>query len=555
LGEKVEAQGHLERLYPPGPIHLCSGKDLRLFFQASTLWLEKNAELINLLNVFPIPDGDTGTNMLLTMRAATEEAGCCPENSASAVMEAIAHGSLMGARGNSGVILSQLLRGMAQRLAGKEAITASEFAEALAGGSAAAYQAVIQPVEGTILTVAREVTEATTGAAAESGDFLHIFETIVATAQSAVAKTQNMLPALQEAGVVDAGGQGLSVIFEGILRFLKGESLETAPSLEMIPQLAFVTDSQGYGYDTQFVLRGNNLNPGRISVQFGHMGESVVIAGDAELVRVHIHTMHPSQVLEYAGRLGTLSDVTVENLQEQQQEYRRVIQAARPPIAPEAITDIATIVVALGEGFKRVFESMGASKVVSGGQTMNPSTQELLEAIESVKAKHVILLPNNKNTILVAQQAQALSSKRVAIVPTETVPQGVCALFAFNYDADLSRNVAAMTEAARNIQTAEITTSVRSTRVGGLPIQQGEVIGLLNGMLTTRGLDLEEVALEMLREMQAEECEIITVYYGEDVAPPDAERLAERMRAEYPHQEVELVEGGQPHYYYILSAE
>jgi hypothetical protein len=530
----------------------CSGKGLRKALEASTAWLERHVETINALNVYPVPDGDTGTNMLLTMRAALEELNNSPARSASVVAHAVSYGALMGARGNSGVILSQLFRGLSRSLDKKETFTALELARAMTEASATAYQGVIKPVEGTILTVAREAADAAVAAAEEKNDLFYVLERTVREARHSVARTPSLLSVLAEAGVVDAGGQGLFVILEGALRFLQGRAVEAAPELAAAVDLK-VFEGEEYGYDTQFVIQGENLNVEEIREAIASMGDSVLVVGDSHTVKVHVHTDEPGTPLNYAVGWGSLRDIVIENMQEQYREFIRG-QALPTPVAEE-LGDMAIVVVAPGPGLTRVFESLGAGAVVPGGQSMNPSTQEILKAIEGLNVEKVIVLPNNSNIIMAAQQARELSQKEVVIVPTRTIPQGVSAVLAFNYQADLGANAQMMEQAAHSVQTAEITTATRAAQINGVSVEEGEFIGLLDEVLTASGSTLEEVVQEMLRQMRADEHEIITMYYGEDIAGTEAEKLADEIQASYPGQEVELVDGGQPHYHYILSAE
>jgi len=537
-----------------GPIRSCSGEELKRLLGAGTAWLEKNATAINLLNVFPVPDGDTGTNMLLTMQAALEEIAHSPDHSVAAIAHGVAHGALMGARGNSGVILSQLFRGLVKGLDGEENLSAAKFAAAMKEASAVAYRGVIKPVEGTILTVAREAAEAAVAAAAERDDLLYVLERVVAAAKESVARTPSLLSVLREAGVVDAGGQGLFIILEGILRFVKGESMEVAMPAEAAVAKMSTAPSEGgmeYGYCTEFIIEGRDLNLEEIKEKIDSLGDSTMVVGDENLVRVHIHTFRPGSVIEYATGLGVLHKIKVDNIQDQ---HRHFLQFDREAVPPEE-GGIAVVAVVTGAGLTRVFESLGISAIVPGGQTMNPSIEELLRAIDSLEAEKVIVLPNNENVIMSAQQARELSAKEVVIVPTATIPQGISAFLALDQRADLKTNAEAMERAAKGVQTAEITRAIRSTQIKGLQVEEGAVIGLLNGDLTASGDTLEEVAQEMLRQMGAERYEIITVYYGEDVSQDQAERLASEIRRRYPEQEVELIAGGQPHYHYILSAE
>lgn len=543
---------------------ICDGQNLERALASGTAWLEKHVAMINSLNVFPVPDGDTGTNMLLTMQAAMREVSDSARRSVGTVAQSVAHGALMGARGNSGVILSQLLRGFAESLEDKVSFGAQDLAEALSTASSTAYAGVLKPVEGTILTVAREAAEAAT-AAAES-DLGQMLSLIVDEAQASLERTPDLLPVLKDAGVVDAGGKGLYIILEGALRFLRGEGdIDIAGFSHAAPVGA---PSEGeYGYDTQFLLRGKGLNVGEIRSHIDSFGDSTLVVGDEALIKVHVHTENPGVVLEYALKHGSLSDIIVENMQEQYQEFLAAEGVpAETPKAPEAVPvgsgiqvpdaiDVALVAVAPGDGLQRVFESLGANFVIKGGQTMNPSIEEMVQAIGAVPRSQVIILPNNRNVILAAQQAKELADKEVHVIPTKTVPQGISAILALNYQADLDSNLESMQRAAESIQTAEITTAVRPARINDLAVEEGDIIGLLNGDLLTKGSHLEEVAQELLMRMGAKDCDIITLYHGEDLSPEDAERLAQMIRDKYSNPEVEVVDGGQPHYHCIISAE
>ena len=541
------------------PRRSCGGQEFKQILMAATAWLERNAEAIDALNVFPVPDGDTGINMLLTMRAALAEIAAMPDHSVSAIAHAVAHGSLMGARGNSGVILSQLMRGFARALGGKETFDATDFAAAMQEASDTAYKGVIKPVEGTILTVGREAAEEAAAAAGESDDLLYILERSAAAAEASVARTPALLDVLAEAGVVDAGGQGLFIIMEGALRFLRGEPMEVGIPMEMaVADVGPGPAHEGmqYGYCTEFILQGQDLHFEEIRKTITSMGDSVLVVGDEHLIRVHVHTFHPGQILEYATSKGVVRKIKIDNMEDQHRDFLGLFtERKRPPAPVEELSDIGIVAVAPGAGLAHVFESLGAGAIVSGGQTMNPSTEELLQAVESLSTDHVIILPNNKNIILAAQQTRELTPKQVIVLPTRTVPQGISALLALNYQADLEANARAMEEAIERIQTAEITWAVRDVQVNGVQVAEGEIIGLLNGQLTASGRDPGEVALEMLRQMEACRYEVLTLYFGQDVARNAAEALAERIQADYPDQAVEVVDGGQPYYHYILSAE
>jgi DAK2 domain fusion protein YloV len=541
---------------PDAPILLCDGRGLKRLIRFGLAWLERHQEAINALNVYPVPDGDTGTNMLLTMQSAYQEIHDSPEEEVGVIAQKVAHGALMGARGNSGVILSQIFRGFARSLEKVQAFDTIQFAAALREAATTAYKGVIKPVEGTILTVARELAEASVTAAASSQDLRYVLEHVVHAAQESVARTPTLLPVLAEAGVVDAGGQGLLVILEGMLRYAKGEPVSIDSELAAAVDLHALhpEGEEGYGYDIQFIIHGEGLQVEEIRETIASMGDCALVVGDSRAVKVHVHSPEPGTPINYGTSLGSLSRVIVENMQEQYQDFI-LSKAQRPTVPAEPLSGIGTVVVAPGPGLTKVFESLGASAVVSGGQSMNPSTESILNAIESTASDEVIVLPNNKNIVLAAQQAQALSAKRVEVVRTVTVPQGISALLSLNYQADLATNARVMTEAAKVVETVEITQAIRSVQIDGVSVEEGEFIGLVNGKLSVKGDSPNQTTISALRETDAKAYEIITVYYGESISPEEAEQLADQIEEQFPEQEVEVVDGGQPHYYYILSVE
>jgi DAK2 domain fusion protein YloV len=548
----------LSQPFPPDPrkpVLACDGQGFKRLLNAGFQWMGQHTELINSLNVFPVPDGDTGTNMYLTMQAAYKEIEDLPSQQVGAIAQSASRVALMGARGNSGVILSQILRGLSQGLEGKEDFNSVEFANALKLGSKVAYQAVIKPVEGTILTVIRESSDAALAVAVQLNDLRELFEYVAHTAQESVARTPALLPILREAGVVDAGGQGLFVILEGMARYLQGQSLVSARAMSEVVDLHSMEDEAGYGYDVQYILQGEALDIEQIRADITKMGEYALVVGDSRTAKVHVHTFSPGDPLNYAVKLGGISSVIVENMQEQYQEF--ILGQASPllPAKEQEELAIAVIVVSPGPGLDKLFESLGGTAVVSGGQTMNPSTEQLLQAIQDVPAPEVIVLPNNSNVILAAQQAQALSDKRVRVVATKTVPQGVSALLAFNYGADLETNVRLMERNAQLVRTAEITIAVRDVRINGLEVKEGQVIGLIDGELQVAADDLQEVVAQVLERLDLEQAEIVTFYYGKDMTEESTRTLADWTEAQYPDLEVEVIEGGQPHYQLIISAE
>jgi DAK2 domain fusion protein YloV len=543
------------------------GQGLKRLVEASLLWLHYHQPGINALNVFPVPDGDTGTNMLLTMQGAWHEIEHSPEENVGKIAQLVAHGALMGARGNSGVILSQLWRGFARSLDSKPKFGAVDLADAMREASETAYKGVLKPVEGTILTVSRAVAEATEMARREEDDLFVILDQIVAAAKEAVANTPNLLPVLKQAGVVDSGGQGLSVILEGMLRYLRGESLESDRVVEATIDLKEKVQAdaaidagdvaQGYSYDVQCIIKGHNLDVEEARKKIGELGLSTLVVGDAETIKVHVHVPRPSVVLAYAETIGRLHDVVVEDMAAQYQQY--LLGRSAPPIQAPTYNvkpgDIATLAVAPGDGLTRVFQSLGTTAIVPGGQTMNPSTQDFVKLLDAIPVDKAILLPNNSNVVMAAQQAAEICRKHVMVVPSKTIPQGIAAMLAFNDQRSLEANAQAMETATHHVLTGEITTATRAIEYNGVSVEEGHVIGLLNDELTAANDTIEETLFTLLDQMDAEDLEIVTLYYGNGITAAEAATLGAAMREKYSKLEVEIVEGGQPHYYYIISAE
>jgi DAK2 domain fusion protein YloV len=454
-----------------------------------------------------------------------------------------------------------MFRGIASSLKGKKQFDGADFAQALTEGSTTAYKGVIKPVEGTILTVGREAAEAAQSAANDGvQDFTLVMERAVVGAKDSLARTPLLLKVLRDAGVVDAGGQGLYVILEGGLRQLRGEPMETDESVEAVPSAAARAPVEGqmeWGYCTEFILQGKGLDLEEIKGRISAWGDSALIVGDESTIKVHVHTFRPGDVIGYASAKGTLHDIKIDNMQDQHREYLVMGDESSAPQPPQekAVDGVAIVAVVSGDGLCRVFNSLGVSTIVPGGQTMNPSTQELLRAIDGSNERNVIVLPNNDNVVLAAEKAKELSQKNVIVVRSERVPQGISALLAFNYQADLKKNAEAMNEATHAVQTAEITRAIRSASVNGLKVKEGEFIGLVNGDLTASGKTIEAVALQVLEQMSAADSEIITAYYGEEVTEAQASELLNNLRERYPQQDWELVAGEQPHYHYIVSVE
>jgi uncharacterized protein len=532
----------------------CDAASVRRALSACLAWLEQHAEAINALNVFPVPDGDTGTNMVLTLRGAVAEAEQCAGHRGGDVMKAAAHGALMGARGNSGVILSQLLRGTAQATAEATLLTPKLVADAFASARDTAYQGVMRPVEGTILTVAKEVASATGRAARnESIDFRQLLAVATDAARHAVAATPTQLQVLADAGVVDAGGQGLFVILEGLHRYASGLGVQYNGHLHgSVDLAAFGTHEEEYGYDTQFIIHGRGLDVDQIREALSALGDSLLVVGDGTAVKVHIHTDRPGDPLNYGVTLGSVRDVVIENMQEQYQTFIANRAAER---AAASSKKVGIVAVAQGDGFRRVLESLGADVIVEGGQTMNPSVEELLAATKSLPGESAILLPNNSNIIMAAQHVQAMSDKRVAVVPTRTLPEGIAALLAYNYELDTDQNLEAMAAASRQTQTIELTRATRSAVVNGLKIREGQYIAIVNTELAAADGSLPRTAAKALKSLGENEYEIATVYRGRDADDQMAEGLLAVIAKRFPDLEVEVVDGGQPHYHFIVALE
>lgn len=546
-----------------------NGQDLKNAILSGAARLEAERDMINALNVFPVPDGDTGSNMSATMKSAIRNIVDSQETSASLIAAKVAHDALLGARGNSGVILSQTLRGLAAGLSNKETFNAQDLADALQQASQLAYRAVIKPVEGTILTVVHAAADAARASAARHNDLGIIMQDIVDAARLTVLRTPELLPMLKQAGVVDAGGQGFCTLMEGMLRSISGDTSEseTAPlvqsreTVQPAQKKGCVTVEEEFGYEVVFLLCGNGLDVNTIRQTIIDMGGvSTVVAGDDKMLKIHTHTLTPGKILDYGVSLGSLLDINIENLQEQSLTYAAESAAEHASdeqnaASPQEVPAIATVAVVSGAGFEQVFRGLGVNSIVAGGQTMNPSIEELLEAVEKNPSPSIILLPNNSNVILSAQQVVHLTQKQVYVIPSKTLPQGITTLNSFNFAADFETNCQTMTNAIKNVQTAEITTAVRSAQINDLQVHAGDIIGVINGNLAVAQQSLDKAIEETLQAIHAENFEIITLYHGQEITPEQAQAMAESIHTHYPQLEIEVVDGGQPYYAYILSIE
>jgi len=537
-------------------LRVVSGTDLRQMLAMGAAILEENVEMVNSLNVFPVPDGDTGTNMLLTVQSALDEVSKTSGDDFGAVAQSAAHGSLMGARGNSGVILSQLFRGIAKVADARKTLGGPEVALALKEGANTAYRGIGKPVEGTILTVAREAADAAVAASQLDGDVGNVLRKAVEAGRQSLERTPELLPALKDAGVVDAGGQGYLLLLEGILMVVTGERIPPVISpvqkvQRVVPVVEEVTASMEYGYCTELLVRGEALPIDEIRRRVEASGSSAMVVGESDLVHIHVHTYQPGEILNVAGQYGMLEKIKVENMQLQHTAYLSSFKSQEPV----KVDGVGVVTVAVGGGLTRVFRDLGAAAAVAGGQSMNPSIEELVHGADHAGYARVILLPNNPNVVMTAQQAIALAEIDLKVVPTRTLCEGIAAMVAFNPSVEVESNLAAMAEAAAAVRTVEVTRAVRTTRFNGMQVEEGQAIGLLDGTLVESGNSLEEVALGVLERAGVAEREVVTIYYGEGVMAQEGERLAASLGDRWSHIECQVVEGGQPHYPYLISVE
>lgn len=543
------------------------GQALKQLAEAGLTWLKTNQQTVNAMNVFPVPDGDTGTNMVLTMQAACNEMAGSTEYNIGKMAHTLAHGALMGARGNSGVILSQLWRGFARALDHQEQLDAASLSRALAGGRDTAYKGVVRPVEGTILTVAKDIAHAAEEIVAETDDPFEVLVRLLPFADASVQHTPELLPILKEAGVVDSGGKGLFYLFEGMVRFIRGLPLDAATTfvqpLEAMKPDVMEAIEPGQDYEVVIDFRPwSPLNLERFYDDLEKIGNSIQLGEGDGIYRLHIHVPTDRRYvpIDYAMTMSTVTKVALENLKVQIEDAAQEKSAAtRIDLSPVQPGQIAVVAVSSGIGIARVFASLGVAAIVEGGQTMNPSTQEILAAFDHLPTDKVVILPNNKNIILAAQAAaQAavqVSNKKVAIVPSQSVPQGLSAMMRLVPQGDFDTVVAEMTNALMDVETGEITTATRSVEIDGVAVEQGQLIGLHNGKLVLAASTLEDACLRLLDKAHAAERELITLFYGADLPQLEVEHISDTIQEAYPKQEIEIQAGGQPHYHFIISIE
>lgn len=553
-------------------IESINGKLLKEMFISGANHLQNNKDLIDKLNVFPVPDGDTGTNMSLTIASAIKELKTIKSDSITDLGKALSKGSLMGARGNSGVILSQIIRGISKSIEGKNDLSVDDFAKALKSGSDTAYKAVIKPIEGTILTVVRESSDFAVKNSKKSKDFVEFMEKLVEEADKSLERTPDLLKNLKDAGVVDSGGKGLVCLYEGMLSALKGSPIRLLGASEetkAVTATGVHSDSARdvdikFGYCTEFILESQEVDSDTIrDIMMGY-GDSLVVVGYDGVIKVHVHTNNPGKALEEALKFGQLLTIKIENMRlqhenqiitDEEQEEIDQVSAEDDFVVNEEEKDFGFITTTMGRGLADIFDELGVDIVIEGGQTMNPSTEDFMNAIKMINAKNIFIMPNNSNVIMAANQAKELSEKNVYVVPTKNIPQGISCMVTFDHDADPEANMENFESVLETIKSGEITYAVRDTVMGGIEVAEGDVIGITGKALISSGKQVEEVTRNVIKEMVDDDASIITLYYGEDVEEDAARLFAENIQDEFDDLDVELYYGGQPLYYYLISVE
>lgn len=539
-----------------------NGSIFRKMIIAGASLLEQNKKLVDALNVFPVPDGDTGTNMFLTIKNATTEVNNCINNSMDSLCEAYAKGALRGARGNSGVITSQILKGLTSVLSQKQEVTTKDFAKAIQEGANVAYKAVTKPKEGTILTVIRTMAEAALDAAKKHPDFEEFFEIVLDKGEEILQKTPEMLPVLKKAGVVDAGGRGLIVLFTGYYKALCGDetltfNFDDAKPVQSVDDVIADINNLAeieFGYCTEFMIihmlkKTTEADIDKLREKLMEIGDSVLCIGDLSLVKVHVHTNNPNRALGYALELGEIWNIKIENMREQNRELKKNMKKV------EELKPMGMVAVAPGDGLANLFTDLTVDQIIAGGQTMNPSAADIANAAAKVQAENVFVFPNNKNIILAAEQAKGLTDRKLHVVPTRNVPEGIAASLAFNPEASAEENLEAMTTAIECVKSGSVTYAVRATHVDGFDLSVGEIIGLDDKAILAKGSDVQKTTEELVEKLLTEDSVNITLFYGEDINEDDAEKLRASLEEKYPDCEVTAIYGGQPVYYYIISVE
>ena len=539
-------------------IQYINGKTLRDMIVSGANNLQNNKDLVDKLNVFPVPDGDTGTNMSLTISYAMKELAKVDNDEITNIGKALAKGSLMGARGNSGVILSQIIRGFTKSIEGKSELNTTDLANAFKNGSDTAYKAVIKPIEGTILTVVRESGEYAIKAAKKEQDILTFLELVIKEANASLERTPELLKNLKDAGVVDSGGKGLVLIYEGMYQALKGSPIvaneggQTESVSVSTPQESINPEDIKFAYCTEFILESNKITDDKIRDIMLPYGDSLAVVGDEGVIKVHVHTNEPGSVLQEALKHGQLVTIKIENMKVQHENIVIENQAA---VSQEPAKEFGFIATSMGDGLANIFRDFGVDHIIEGGQTMNPSTEDFMKAIDEINAENIFILPNNSNIIMAANQAKALSEKNIIVIPSKTVSQGFSALVGFNGEASAQENEEAMIECLGLVKSGQVTYAVRDTVMNDIDVKEGNYIGIGEGKLLSAGENKEEITLGLIEKLADEDTAIITLFYGGDVTEEEANQFKEQVEDKYEDIDVELYYGGQPLYYYLISVE
>lgn len=540
-------------------IQYIDGKRFREMFVSGANNLQNHKDLVDKLNVFPVPDGDTGTNMSLTISYAIKELSKVENDNITDIGKALSKGSLMGARGNSGVILSQIIRGIAKSIEGKENLNVVDLANSLKNGSDTAYKAVIKPIEGTILTVVRESGEYAVKVAKQDMDMIEFLELVVKKANESLNKTPELLKALKEAGVVDSGGKGLVLIYEGMLSSLKGSNIESveggiSSNVEVNVEQNISSEDIKFQYCTEFILESDKIDDLAVREMYMKFGDSLAVVGDEGVIKVHVHTNDPGLAIQEALKYGQLLTIKIENMK-LQHENKVLNETAQTQDIPVEEKEYGFIATSMGEGLAQIFKDFGVDHIIEGGQTMNPSTEDFMKAIENLNAKNIIILPNNSNIIMAANQAKELSDKNIIVIPTKNVAQAFATLVTFDADADVSENEANMMEALSSVKSGQVTYAVRDTVINDVEVKEGNIIGIAEGKLLSAGNKVEEITTDLIEKLVGEDSAIITLFYGEDTDEKEAEALRDSLEEKFEDIDVELHYGGQPLYYYLISVE
>lgn len=540
-------------------IQYIEAKQLREMFVSGANNLQNHKDLVDKLNVFPVPDGDTGTNMSLTISYAMKELSKSQDSSITDIGKALSKGSLMGARGNSGVILSQIIRGFAKSIEGKDKIYTQDLAKAFKNGSDTAYKAVIKPVEGTILTVVRESGEYAVQAYKKERDLVKFLEMVIKEANESLNRTPQLLKALKEAGVVDSGAKGLVLIYEGMHAALKGNPIDIKDyspvdlsSIE-VSSNPINTDDIKFSYCTEFILESKTIDDLQIRDMMMKYGDSLAVVGDEGVIKVHVHTNDPGLVLQDALKYGHLVTIKIENMKVQ---HENIVLESQDEVSSSAEEkEFGFIATSMGEGLAKIFKDFGVDHIIEGGQTMNPSTEDFMKAIEHINAKNIFIFPNNSNIIMAANQAKELSDKNIIVIPTKNTPQGFTALVNFNGDASIEENEEAMMDSLGLVKSGQVTFAVRDTVMNDVEVKEGNIIGIAEGKLSGAGDTVDEITSNLIEKLVDEDSAIITLFYGEDVNEEDANKLRDELEEKFEDVDVELYYGGQPLYYYLVSVE